>query len=74
MNKKDQIRLDQFLNELAALTHKHQFIIGGCGECGSPWVHDVTDGRDALVHLTYAQGRYGPNHMWDLTNNEWRKN
>lgn len=27
-----------FLTELAALSKKYNIIVGGCGECGSPWI------------------------------------
>lgn len=34
-------RLRLFLAELAVLREEYGMEIGGCGECGSPFVHDV---------------------------------
>ena len=34
-------RLELFLKELAELTKKYRFVIGGCGCCGSPWIEDL---------------------------------
>lgn len=31
-------KIDDFLNELSALTQKYGIEIGGCGCCGSPWL------------------------------------
>lgn len=31
-----------FLKDLSELTRKHGFVIGGCGCCGSPYVHHLT--------------------------------
>lgn len=39
----DRTRL--FLAELAVLREAYSLEIGGCGECGSPWVRDVSDGE-----------------------------
>ena len=34
-------RLENFLKELAELTQKYGIKIGGCGCCGSPFLHDL---------------------------------
>lgn len=45
----------KYLEALAALSKEHGFKIGGCGECGSPWVIDMKEGR-----------RGSPNHVEHL--------
>lgn len=55
-------KTDVFLRELTALTQKHGLKIGGCGECGSPWVCDIKDrGPNQIEHLHYcpAHKEYG---------------
>lgn len=55
-------KTDVFLRELTALTQKHGLKIGGCGECGSPWVCDIKDrGPSQIEHLHYcpAHKEYG---------------
>lgn len=55
-------KTDVFLRELTALTQKHGLKIGGCGECGSPWVCDIKDrGPNQIEHLYYcpAHKEYG---------------
>lgn len=51
--------LETFLTELAALTQKHGLEIGGCGDCGSPWIEPVSQNVNqadiVLEHLTYCQ-------------------
>jgi len=57
---KDESR-QLFLKELSALTRRYKFSIGGCGCCGSPWLHhdpkirsgayEVGDGDDRLVFV-----------------------
>jgi hypothetical protein len=37
----DRLRL--FLAELGVLREQYGFEIGGCGECGSPWVRDLDE-------------------------------
>lgn len=41
MDNETMERLRLFLKELAELTEKHGFEIGGCGCCGSPWVAEI---------------------------------
>ena len=33
--------LEVFLEDLTALTIKHQIVIGGCGCCGSPYIYSL---------------------------------
>lgn len=48
-------KTDVFLRELTALTQKHGLKIGGCGECGSPWVCDIKErGPNQIEHLDYC--------------------
>lgn len=39
MAKIPEERQSQFLKELSALSRKHKITVGGCGCCGSPWLH-----------------------------------
>lgn len=63
-------RLERFLRDLEELSKKHQLFIGGCGECGSPWVSPPfvrrQQGSDepVLVHLYWCVkcDQYGPYH------------
>lgn len=62
--KQNKNRLRDFLADLKKLTERHGVEIGGCGECGSPWVTPVSRKRNApllLEHLTYchAHKAYG---------------
>ncbi len=34
-----------FLRALGELSRKHGFVIGGCGDCGSPWVTPLDAGE-----------------------------
>jgi Zn-finger nucleic acid-binding protein len=51
-------KIDAFLKELSDLSQRHGVEIGGCGECGSPWV--IIPGKrnrkekTLLEHLTYC--------------------
>jgi len=48
--------LSAFLKELAELTQKHGLEIGGCGDCGSPWIVTADDsGETLLEHLAYCE-------------------
>lgn len=51
-------RLDMFMAELAVLREQYGLEIGGCGECGSPWVYDVEDETDLGWHLAWQGDRY----------------
>ena len=54
MSLPDGKRLNQFLEELTALTKKHGFAIGGCGCCGSPWLYDDGDGAEDFKQQHYV--------------------
>jgi hypothetical protein len=53
--------MKEFLKELAELTNKHKFSIGGCGCCGSPFlseenkegVYYLDNEADGLTFVTY---------------------
>lgn len=48
-------KVDAFLKELTELTQKHGLKIGGCGDCGSPWVCDIKErGSNQIDHLYYC--------------------
>lgn len=48
-------KVDAFLKELTELTQKHGLKIGGCGDCGSPWVCDLKErGSNQIDHLYYC--------------------
>lgn len=49
---KTQEQVHDFLVDLRTLTLKHGIAIGGCGECGSPWIYEVED--DALGLMKYG--------------------
>lgn len=53
-----QQRLDMFMAELAVLREQYGLEIGGCGECGSPWVYDVEDQQDLGWHLAWQGDKY----------------
>jgi hypothetical protein len=58
-------KLKKFLAELGELTERHGIKIGGCGECGSPWVIPDTPryrGGNLVDHLHYCDTHkaYGP--------------
>jgi hypothetical protein len=36
----DKRKIEAFIADLAELSKKHGVIVGGCGECGSPWVEE----------------------------------
>lgn len=62
--KQAKNNLRNFLANLTRLTHQYGLEIGGCGDCGSPWV--VRQGNLAydLEHLYYCRecktyGEYG---------------
>ena len=46
--------LEQFMDDLAALTNKYGYIISGCGCCGSPCI-ERTDGTPAGDGLQYDE-------------------
>ena len=55
-------KVDVFLRELTVLTQNHGLKIGGCGDCGSPWVCDIKErGSNQIEHLYYcpAHKEYG---------------
>ena len=55
-------KVDGFLRELTVLTQKHGLKIGGCGDCGSPWVCNIKErGSNQIEHLYYcpAHKEYG---------------
>lgn len=43
----------KYLEALAALGKEHGFKIGGCGECGSPWVTDLYEKRSSSTHIEH---------------------
>jgi hypothetical protein len=61
----DRAKLKRFLTELNELTERHGIKIGGCGECGSPWVipnNPKYRGENLVEHLHYCNTHkaYGP--------------
>lgn len=52
-------RRDEFLKDLAKLTQKHGFAIGGCGCCGSPF---VLESKQKPGHYTVTEN--GDNLTW----------
>lgn len=46
----------EFLDELLVLSKKHGIVIGGCGCCGSPYLHDAQprDGSFYVMNGDYA--------------------
>lgn len=36
-------RTEEFLSRLSELTKELKINIGGCGDCGSPWLADIED-------------------------------
>ena len=64
------VRATRFLTELGQLSKRYGMEIGGCGDCGSPWVLDskAIDWRDSQVgeYLKMsADGGYSLNHGQD---------
>lgn len=62
--------LKAFLRELAELSQKHGLYIGGCGDCGSPWITGEAGVETYLEHLTYARedrtyAAYNDTHLGD---------
>jgi hypothetical protein len=61
MDGKRVKELYSFLDELAKLTKKYKFEIGGCGCCGSPFVRDLKY-KDNYVYvasdLKYYRSKY----------------
>ena len=65
--KQAKNNLRNFLENLARLSRQYGLEIGGCGDCGSPWVAPMDKGSGvvfALQHLTYCHecekyGEYG---------------
>jgi hypothetical protein len=60
-----QRKAARFLEELNELTKRHGIKIGGCGDCGSPWVVPATkkySGPNLVDHLHYCDKHqaYGP--------------
>ena len=54
-----------FLDELHALSKKHDIYIDGCGDCGSPWLSDgdavaYNLTPDAESGYTVSSGEFGP--------------
>lgn len=40
----------RFMEELTALSKKHQLTIGGCGCCGSPWLEDLSNQEGRYIY------------------------
>jgi hypothetical protein len=54
-------RVEAFLKELTELSEKHNIVINGCGECGSPWLAQLRDGKEEDVieeHLSWDDYYY----------------
>ena len=59
-----QATVRKFLEALAALSKEHGLKIGGCGECGSPWVVELHEKKNLapyVEHLYYCPScdKYG---------------
>ena len=57
-NKDLPKKVQQFLLELGTLSKEYDLYIGGCGDCGSPWlvpmIGNYVEGYE-LGHLTYSE-------------------
>lgn len=58
--------LEEFLEELSALSRRHGVIIGGCGHCGSPYldgagvsVNGLTWNAFYLRYEIFGEGAHG---------------
>lgn len=58
-------RLRMFLSELAVLRQEYGLEVGGCGECGSPWVRDVDVNDNGSLHGPDPPGQVGRFLWWD---------
>lgn len=71
----DAEKFKAFILELNELTRKHGYIIGGCGECGSPWVVEA-EAPDLVEGAGYGFQQAPTDHLtwicptgWESRNN-----
>ena len=49
--------LNNFLEELSALSNKYGFVIEGCGCCGSPWIYN-NNSKESYDNLAFIVDKY----------------
>ena len=55
MTENQKLRLLFFLDELKKLSLQCNIEIGGCGDCGSPWLYDMVNKEEIGQHLLFNE-------------------